>query len=162
MAVLATLSDIVDVVRDNVPTFNTSFTWDQIICKCCQKLVLVKVVSDNCLFYSQSLGYIPCCKCLIFLNSEPDQRRSLLPGCRLPGNKWMEQYYCCRNMCHLPTLISDPIDLSMVKTTVWSASHLWGTRIICRANMTHTMAQPYQGFWWVMGQPIVRGVSRGY
>ena len=26
----------------------------------------------------------------------------------------------------------------------------------------HTMAQPYQGFWWVMGQPMVRGVSGGY
>ena len=26
----------------------------------------------------------------------------------------------------------------------------------------HTMAQPYQGFWWPMGQPMVRGVSGGY
>ena len=27
---------------------------------------------------------------------------------------------------------------------------------------THTMAQQNQGFWWVMGQPIVQGVSGGY
>ena len=26
----------------------------------------------------------------------------------------------------------------------------------------HTMAQPYQGFWWAMGQPMVLGVSGGY
>ena len=26
----------------------------------------------------------------------------------------------------------------------------------------HTMAQPYQGFLWAMGQPMVRGVSGGY
>ena len=26
----------------------------------------------------------------------------------------------------------------------------------------HTMAQPYQDFWWVMGQPMVWGVSGGY
>ena len=26
----------------------------------------------------------------------------------------------------------------------------------------HTMAQPYQGFWCAMGQPMVRGVSGGY
>ena len=26
----------------------------------------------------------------------------------------------------------------------------------------HTVAQPYQDFWWVMGQPMVRGDSGGY
>ena len=35
-------------------------------------------------------------------------------------------------------------------------------KILYALASKHTMAQPYQGFWWPMGQPMVQGVSGGY